>query len=91
MIFKIVRFLWYLPRNVVIFFIKGYQGVFSHDHGLGDSNKNNFPFGYCRYTPTCSEYGIEAIKKYGLLYGGLKALWRVLRCNPWSKGGYDKP
>lgn len=43
----------------------------------------------CPYTPTCSEYGLEAIEKYGVLKGGLMALWRILRCNPFSPGGYD--
>ncbi len=43
----------------------------------------------CPYTPTCSNYGIEAIEKYGAIKGGLLALWRIIRCNPFSKGGYD--
>ena len=43
----------------------------------------------CRYTPTCSQYAITAIERYGALKGGLMAAWRVLRCNPFSKGGYD--
>ena len=43
----------------------------------------------CKYIPTCSEYGIEAIEKYGVLKGGLLTVWRILRCNPFSKGGYD--
>ena len=43
----------------------------------------------CKFTPTCSEYGIEAIEKYGAFKGGLLTLWRILRCNPFSKGGYD--
>lgn len=43
----------------------------------------------CPYTPTCSKYGLEAIEKYGALKGGLLAVWRILRCNPFSKGGYD--
>jgi putative membrane protein insertion efficiency factor len=43
----------------------------------------------CRFTPTCSEYAIEAIQKYGVLRGGLLATWRVLRCNPFFRGGYD--
>ncbi len=43
----------------------------------------------CPYTPTCSEYGMEAIEKYGAFKGGLLALWRILRCNPFSHGGYD--
>ncbi len=43
----------------------------------------------CRYIPTCSQYAIEAIEKYGAIKGGLLALWRIIRCNPFSKGGYD--
>lgn len=43
----------------------------------------------CRYTPTCSEYAMEAIERRGLVIGGLLAAKRVLSCNPFSKGGYD--
>ena len=43
----------------------------------------------CPYTPTCSQYGLEAIQKYGAFKGSLLACWRILRCNPFSKGGYD--
>ena len=43
----------------------------------------------CRYYPTCSVYAIEAIETHGALRGGLLALWRLLRCNPLSPGGYD--
>ena len=43
----------------------------------------------CRYIPTCSQYAIEAIEKYGAIKGGLLALWRIIRCNPFSNGGYD--
>lgn len=43
----------------------------------------------CRYTPTCSQYGIEALQKHGLLKGSLLAMQRILRCHPWSKGGVD--
>ena len=43
----------------------------------------------CKYIPTCSQYGLEAIERFGALKGGLLTLWRVLRCNPWSRGGYD--
>ena len=41
------------------------------------------------YIHTCSQYGLEAIEKYGALKGGLLAAWRILRCNPFSHGGYD--
>ena len=43
----------------------------------------------CKFYPTCSQYALEAIEKYGALKGTGKAIWRVLRCNPMSKGGYD--
>ena len=43
----------------------------------------------CPYFPSCSEYGLEAIRKYGAFKGGILALWRIIRCNPFSKGGYD--
>ena len=43
----------------------------------------------CIYFPTCSQYAVEAIEKHGALKGGLLAVWRILRCNPFSKGGYD--
>ncbi len=43
----------------------------------------------CRFVPTCSEYGYEAIAKYGIIKGGRLAVWRILRCNPFGRGGYD--
>ena len=43
----------------------------------------------CKYYPTCSQYGLEAIEKYGALKGGALEVWRILRCNPFSIGGYD--
>ena len=46
-------------------------------------------FSHCKYTPTCSEYGKQAIIKYGALKGSMLVMWRILRCNPFSKGGFD--
>lgn len=43
----------------------------------------------CRFTPTCSNYAIEALKKHGIIKGGYLSVRRILRCNPWSKGGHD--
>lgn len=43
----------------------------------------------CPYYPTCSQYGLEAVRQYGAVRGGFLALWRILRCNPFSHGGYD--
>lgn len=65
-------------KKILIWLIRFYQ-------------KNISPAGgpCCKYYPTCSQYGIEAIEKYGAIKGGLLAVWRILRCNPFSKGGYD--
>lgn len=43
----------------------------------------------CRFYPTCSQYAIDALSKYGVVKGGGKAIYRILRCNPFGKGGYD--
>ena len=43
----------------------------------------------CRFQPTCSQYAVEAIEKYGVIKGSGMAIWRILRCNPFCKGGYD--
>ena len=74
------------PRYLLITLIKIYQKTLSFDHGVFSFL---FPHGYCRFYPTCSEYGIQAVEKYGVIKGGFKAAWRILRCNPWNKGGLD--
>ncbi|HEX8103444.1 MAG TPA: membrane protein insertion efficiency factor YidD [Solirubrobacteraceae bacterium] len=43
----------------------------------------------CKYEPTCSEYAAQAVERYGILRGAVLAGWRLLRCNPWSHGGFD--
>jgi putative membrane protein insertion efficiency factor len=43
----------------------------------------------CKYEPTCSAYALHAIRRYGILRGAVLAAWRLLRCNPWSHGGFD--
>ena len=43
----------------------------------------------CRFIPTCSQYAVEAVEKYGVIRGLLMAAWRILRCHPFSRGGYD--
>jgi hypothetical protein len=85
-LFTVAKSILHIPRNIACRLIRIYQKTFSLDHG---PQKHNYPFGYCKFMPTCSQYSYESIKKYGLIYGGLKSLWRVLRCNPWGKGGYD--
>jgi len=78
--------LFYLPRLIAIQIIKIYQKTLSPDHGFF---KFRHPYGYCRYYPSCSNYAIDALSKYGFIKGGIMAMWRVMRCNPWSKGGHD--
>ncbi|MEK7558153.1 MAG: membrane protein insertion efficiency factor YidD [Patescibacteria group bacterium] len=73
-------------RFFVIKLLKLYQRTLSFDHGVF---KFLFPQGYCRFRPTCSDYAIAAIEKYGVIKGGIKAIWRVLRCNPFNPGGWD--
>lgn len=65
-------------KNVVIFLIKIYQRYISPMKPRT-----------CRFYPTCSQYSIEAISKYGILKGGIMSIWRILRCNPFNPGGYD--
>lgn len=81
-----IIYLNFLFRKFLIYLIKFYQKTLSFDHGLF---KYLYPHGYCRFRPTCSEYAILAIEKYGVIKGTIKASWRILRCNPWNKGGYD--
>jgi hypothetical protein len=72
--------------GIAVRIIKLYQRTLSFDHG---PLKNIYPQGFCRFNPSCSQYGLEAIEKYGIIRGGFKAAWRVIRCNPWNKGGND--
>lgn len=78
--------LYFEPKFIAVKVIRFYQKTLSFDHGMF---KVFYPHGFCRFKPTCSEYAIGAILARGLIFGGLTALWRVLRCNPFSKGGYD--
>jgi len=73
-------------KKMALKMIRWYQKTLSPDHGLFSVFYSE---GFCRFRPTCSQYTYEAIEKYGVIIGGLKGLWRIMRCNPWSKGGYD--
>jgi putative membrane protein insertion efficiency factor len=85
---KILFFLLFLPRIPILWCIRLYQHTISPDHG---PLKHLFPNGYCRFYPSCSEYGYQTIRKKGLIIGGIKTIWRILRCNPWNPGGVDNP
>ncbi|MEJ5239673.1 MAG: membrane protein insertion efficiency factor YidD [Anaerolineales bacterium] len=69
----------YWPRWVLLALIRLYQMTISR----------TLPPNTCRFYPTCSHYGYQAIYKYGAIKGSLMAIWRVLRCNPFNPGGYD--
>ena len=66
------------PKNALLGLIRLYQRL-----------RPSITRGCCKYIPTCSQYGLEAVERFGALKGGLLALWRILRCNPFSRGGYD--
>jgi len=66
------------PGKILIFLIRFYQ------YGISP-----YTPGSCRYTPTCSAYGVEAVKKHGARKGGLLAIKRFLSCHPWGGSGYD--
>lgn len=74
-------------KNLISRLIRTYQKTLSPNHGIG---LFGFSIG-CRFHPTCSDYALEVIQKQGVLLGGFKSLWRILRCGPWSKGGIDYP
>ncbi len=70
---------WNVPRMVILGMIRGYQKVVSP----------SLPENTCRFYPSCSHYGYQAVYKYGALKGTVMAIGRVLRCNPFNPGGYD--
>ena len=69
----------YLPRWILLGLIRLYQMTISRA----------MPINTCRFYPSCSHYGYQAIYKYGVLKGSVMAIWRVLRCNPFNEGGVD--
>ncbi len=72
-----------LPRKFFIILISAYQRTLSPDHGW---LKRFFPYGFCKFEPSCSQYMKERIHKDGVIVGLAKGCWQILRCNPWSKG-----
>ena len=67
-----------LPKRILLWLIRFYQRSISPRHPA-----------CCRFIPTCSQYALEAIQRYGALKGGFLAMRRILRCNPFCKGRYD--
>jgi hypothetical protein len=70
---------WNIPRMMILGIIRGYQKVVSP----------SLPENTCRFYPSCSHYGYQAVYKYGAAKGTVMAIGRVLRCNPFNPGGYD--
>jgi len=67
------------PQRILLWLIKLYQMTFS----------KTLPPNTCRFYPTCSHYGYQAVYKYGVLKGGWMAIKRIVRCNPFNEGGID--
>jgi len=86
LLIKFLNFLTNIPKKIIVSLIRIYQKTLSPDHG---PLKFLSPYGFCRFRPTCSDYGAQAIEKYGIIKGGLMTIWRIIRCNPWNKGGGD--
>ena len=78
-IIKILKFIIYIPRKLEIRLILFYQHHISASLGKR-----------CIFYPTCSEYTKQAVDKYGIIKGNILGIYRILRCNPFSKGGVDK-
>ncbi len=74
------------PKRAGQLLIVAYQYTLSPDHGL---MSRFVKYRVCRYTPTCSEFGYEALERYGLVKGSWMTLKRILRCTPWHVGGED--
>lgn len=70
------------PRNLIVTLIRVYRQTLSPDHG---PLRHLFPYGYCRHSPTCSQYAEEVILRRGAIVGTLMAAGRVLTCNPFVK------
>lgn len=75
----IVKFISNIIKKILILVVKFYRVCISPYKGSA----------HCRYTPTCSQYALEALEKYGPIKGTYLSIKRILRCNPFSKGGYD--
>ncbi len=72
--------LWRVPALMLVGLVRLYQGLISPILGPR-----------CRFEPTCSDYFIGAVRKYGVVSGALRGIWRICRCNPFHPGGFDPP
>ena len=77
---RVFDWFWRLPAGCAINLVRLYQWLLSPVFG-----------GRCRFHPSCSEYFIQSVRKYGAVSGGVRGIWRILRCHPLHPGGYDPP
>jgi uncharacterized protein len=77
---SLLRAILRLPSLAIIACVRLYQLTLSPIFGR-----------QCRFQPTCSNYMIQAVEKYGAIRGTVKGLWRILRCNPFCRDGFDPP
>lgn len=75
-------------KNLSLKFIEFYQSHISPDHS---PLKKYYPHGFCKFSPSCSEYTKISIEKYGVIKWWRKWIWRIIRCNPFTKWGKDLP
>lgn len=73
-------------KSVIIFFIKLYQATLSPDHGW---LKAKYPYGFCKFYPSCSEYTKQEVARKGVFLGIIRGVIRILKCNPWAKPKID--
>jgi putative membrane protein insertion efficiency factor len=76
---SLIVFVWLLPRNLVIGFLILYRKLISPLYG-----------DVCRYYPSCSSYGLQQFQQRGVALGAILTAWRIIRCNPFSRGGVDE-
>jgi putative membrane protein insertion efficiency factor len=75
---RFLKIIWLIPRNLLIVPIVLWRKLISPLYG-----------NVCRYYPSCSTYGLAAVQRFGIVRGVPMTVWRIARCNPWSKGGVD--
>jgi putative membrane protein insertion efficiency factor len=76
---SVILQIFLFPRNTVILFLKGYRKFISPLYGE-----------VCRYYPSCSAFGLQQVQQRGVFLGSALTVLRIIRCNPWSKGGFDE-
>ena len=77
---RLSQIVWHVPRSILLLLVRAYQVLISP--WLGP---------HCRFTPSCSTYFADSVRKYGAIRGSWRGIRRILRCHPFHPGGYDPP